>query len=381
MNISFSLPEKCQKNSMNIRNVSTKDYKKIKILFKRNNLEMIDFKRWINLWKKNPSLKNNKIKWIKGWVIEKNKKIVGHIGHFPMQYFLNKKPYLCSVLYGWVVDKQFRSQSIVLLKKYFSQSNVDFFLGTALNEKASKIMRMIKVNEVPVESLNYSLVIALNLQNIINYFFKNKSLPLKKFFFNFFSFLLFLFFKKKLNYWKNKFSIKNIVQYKEIDEKFNLLWTKIKNSQKNELLFQRDKNWLKWHLDYFIRRKRAWIYLSIKNRKINGYTICIEKNNFKTGIKSALLIDLITFHESSKTSKNLIGANIEEAKRRNCDIFEFRGFNNEKISYMKFFNPFTKSLPNNPFCYKSNNKKLNKLLSQSRYWCPSYLDGDAIVNL
>ena len=59
---------------MNIRNVSIKDYEKIKILFKRHNMNMIDFKRWVNLWKKNPSLKNNKIKWIKGWVIEKNKK-------------------------------------------------------------------------------------------------------------------------------------------------------------------------------------------------------------------------------------------------------------------------------------------------------------------
>ena len=102
------------------------------------------FKRWVNLWKKNPSLKNNKIKWIKGWVIEKNNKIVGHIGHFPMQYFLNKKPYLCSVMYGWAVDKQFRSLSIVLLKRYFSQTYVDFFLATNLNETSSKIMKMLK---------------------------------------------------------------------------------------------------------------------------------------------------------------------------------------------------------------------------------------------
>ena len=49
---------------MNIRNVSIKDYEKIKILFKRHNMNMIDFKRWVNLWKKNPSLKNNKIKGI-----------------------------------------------------------------------------------------------------------------------------------------------------------------------------------------------------------------------------------------------------------------------------------------------------------------------------
>ena len=44
-----------------------------------------------------------------------------------------------------------------------------------------------------------------------------------------------------------------------------------------------------------------------------------------------MLIDLITFEKSEKTSIDLIGANIEEAEKRNCDIFEFRGFNSEKI--------------------------------------------------
>ena len=61
-----------------------------------------------------------------------------------MQYFLNKKPYLCSVIYGWAVDEQFRSLSIILLKRYFSQTYVDLFLATNLNETSSKIMKMLK---------------------------------------------------------------------------------------------------------------------------------------------------------------------------------------------------------------------------------------------
>ena len=40
------------------------------------------------------ALKGKKKKWIRGWIIEENKKVVGHIGNFPMNYFLNKKdPY------------------------------------------------------------------------------------------------------------------------------------------------------------------------------------------------------------------------------------------------------------------------------------------------
>ena len=291
---------------MNISSVSSKDYEKIKNLFKRNNLQMIPFKRWKNLWQKNPGLKNKKVKWIKGWVIKKNKKIVGHIGNFPMQYFLNKKPYFCSVLYGWVVDKQYRSQSVTLIKKCLSQKNVDFFLGAANNEKANKIMKMIKIKEVPTKSLNYSLVIALNLQKVIKVFFINIHFPFKKLILSIFSSFLLLFLKKRLNSWKNKFSPKNIVKHNEIDGKFDLLWKKIKGSQKNKLLFRRDKKWLKWHLNYFIKNRKAWIYFSIKNKKINGYSICIEKNNLKTGIKSALLIDLNSLKERPRTHNRFV---------------------------------------------------------------------------
>ena len=79
---------------MILRTVSIKDYKKIKNLFNRNNLEIISFNRWKNLWQRNPILKNKK-KWIKGWVIEENKKIVGHFGSFPTKYLLKNKSYLC----------------------------------------------------------------------------------------------------------------------------------------------------------------------------------------------------------------------------------------------------------------------------------------------
>ena len=125
---------------MILRKVYNDDYNKIKILFKRNNLKIIDNKRWKNLWKKNPILKNKK-KWTKGWVIEENKKMVGHFGSFPTQYIRNKKAYICSVLHGWVVDKKFRSMSILLLKKLFMEKNIDFFLCTSANPEAGKILK------------------------------------------------------------------------------------------------------------------------------------------------------------------------------------------------------------------------------------------------
>ena len=83
--------------------------------------------------------------------------------------------------------------------------------------------------------------------------------------------------------------------------------------QRNRLLFNRDAKWLKWHLDHFIKRKRVWIFLSTIDNKINGYTICIEKINSKKSIKSALLIDLMTFNNFDEiivyTNANIIPKN------------------------------------------------------------------------
>ena len=117
---------------MILRKVLIKDYKKIKKLFEKNKLSMISNERWKNIWLKNPILKNNK-KWIKGWVIEENKKIVGHFGSYPTQYFFKNKSYICSVLHGWVVDKKFRSFSPLLLNKLFMDKKADFFLCTTAN--------------------------------------------------------------------------------------------------------------------------------------------------------------------------------------------------------------------------------------------------------
>lgn len=364
---------------MILREVSSKDYQKIKELFKRNKLKIISLKRWKNLWIKNPFLKNKK-KWPKGWVIEENKKIVGHVGNFPMNYFLNKKSYICSVLNGWVVDKKFRSSSVLLIKKYFSQINVDFFLGTTFDLKTSKIMQAINVPKVPIDSLENSLIIILKTNSILNYFFGKKLFLFKKSIFSFFSMILFFFFRNKINYWEDKFSTKNIEKCKVIDGKFDLIWKKTRSKYSNKLLLKRDSNWLKWHLSPFLEEKKAWIFFSMKNNKINGYSISVEKMNLEKGIRSALLIDLIVFNDYEQTSKNLIGANIKEAKTRNYDLFEFRGFDQKNRAYMKFFKPFEKKLLLNPFYYKSKNKKLNKLLNNSKHWNPSYIDGDAIIS-
>ncbi len=364
---------------MIIRKVSNNDYPNIKSLFKRNSLKIINNDRWKNLWNKNPIL-NNKKKWTKGWVIVEDKKIVGHFGSFPTQYFHKKKTYICSVLHGWVVDKKFRSLSILLLKKLFMEKNVDFFLCTTANPIAGKLLKALHAKQISSFNLKKSLFIILSLEDVIKYFLKEKKLPFKNIVNKITFFALSYVFKRKLNSWKNKYSEKNIIKCKKIDGRFNNLWKKIKNINKEKILFNRDQKWLEWQLDYFIKNKKAWILISIENKKINGYAICIEKSNDADGLKRAFLIDLVSLNQKKNVSINLIGATINEANKRKCHIIEFRGFDELKKSYINFFNPFSRNLSNNQFYYKSNKVKLDNVLNKDKFWMPTYMDGDAITN-
>ena len=364
---------------MHLRRVLFKDHYKIKLLFKRNNLVLLDFERWKNLWEKNPFLKNKK-SWTKGWVIEQNNNIVGHFGSFPTKYVLKNKSYICSVLFGWVVDKKFRSHSILLLKKFFMQKDVDFFLGTTTNIKAGKIMSALKAKQIPLKQLNYSYFIIFNLNNILRFIIKRKYFFLNKIISKFLSFLLSIFFNKKINFWENNFNVNNIIKCEKIDTRFDHIWKNLKNTKKNQLLFQRDKNCLKWYLNYFLKKNKAWIFLSVDKKKINGYAICIEQSNQKDGLKRAFLIDLVSFSKKNDVSRNLIGSSIKEAKKRNCDIFEFKFFDKSKISDIKFFKAFKRKLLSNTFYYKPNNRKLKKILNKEKFWAPTYLDGDSVIN-
>ena len=120
--------------------------------------------------------------------------------------------------------------------------------------------------------------------------------------------------------------------------------------------------------------------LSIKDRKVNGYIICIENNNYKDGLKRAFLIDLVSLNKKNEVYINLIGACIKEAKKRKCHIIEFRGIDKLQKTYINFFDPFSKKLSTNPFYYKSNNDKLDNILNKDKYWSPTYIDGDTIIN-
>ena len=136
-------------------------------------------------------------------------------------------------------------------------------------------------------------------------------------------------------------------------------------------------------LDYFyLFHEVLQRFLKAENysEQLQRLSNCIENKNANDGLKRAFMIDLISFNQNKEVTINLVGSCIKEAKKRNCDVIEFRGFSQSIRSNINFFKPFIKKIKDNPFYYKSNNIKLKKILNKSYKLTPTYLDGDSIVS-
>jgi hypothetical protein len=358
-----------------IRQVKIQDFKKLKSLFSRNHHEFMSNEAWHNLWK-NPAIEISQSSSL-GWVYEIKSKIVGHIGNYSTRYSIKKKKIKCSVLHGWIVDKKYRAVSIQLLRKYLSQKDQDFFLGTTTNAQAGKIMKLFNFNQIAVDGLNYSSIIILNLNNFLELFFNKKKLLFKKSIIFILNKILSIILIKNLNKWKkNKISnhIKKILKF---EKTFDIFIKKYLKENKNLIELNREAKWNNWLMLKKIESKKIWIFKSVKNNKINGYSACLI--NRKGKFKYAQLLDILVLKNNDQVYKDLMTANIKEAYKRNCEYFEYRNSSNAKQEILKLFSCIRIKLKHNSFYYRSNNDQIKNILNKSKNWNPSSLDGDILT--
>ena len=363
---------------MIIREVKFEDYSQIKNLANRFNINVYEQNEWEIIWKNNPYLKDNKIEWPLGWVIEVENKIVGHIGNIPTQYFYNSQSYNGSIISCWVVEPKYRLYSIKLIQKYLSQSTKDFHIATTSNLKTARTLSAFGWKEMPNKDYNKKLYIVLNTKAVLFAFIKKSNFYSNNFINNLINFGINIFLSKKINYWKKFKKENNFEIHNQFDNQFDEMWEKLKIYKKNTFHFNRSSKWLNWHLNSKIKNKNSFILTKKEEGKIIAYAICVFKYVKDLSIKKAVLVDLVSIKDYEKTYFDLVLFSINNSFKSGCDIFEIVGFSEEKRKIMKKIRPFEKKNTFSPFYFITKNQNLNKILLKRENWDPSELDGDSI---
>tara|TARA_B100000035_G_scaffold81037_1_gene67950 strand:- start:5664 stop:6731 length:1068 start_codon:yes stop_codon:yes gene_type:complete len=353
-----------------VREVKFKDFIYISKLQSRHNLKSI--LKYKNKFVANYSYfsKKNPI----GWVLEDKGEIRGFIGNLIKKYTLKNKYYLSSSINSLVVDKNYRENTYLLLRRYFNQKNISFYFNSTPNDSTFKIWKKLGANEIPQITIERKLLYILKVENLINSYLKKRKFNLPYFAINLIGKIInFINFKKKNTKKDPNF---NFVEIKQFNNKIKTFLNK--SQKKNKLSLLRDKHW--FDMNYSKTNiKESFLYLILKKKKIIGLIGLIENNNNDINLKRLELADFIIHKDDKNLYDNIINNIFLNPKFKKYDVIEAQGFSKEKFEILKNFFHFNFKLKSFPFLYKSKNKKIDLMLKNTNIWDFSLIDGDNLI--
>ena len=361
---------------MKIRELVLSDYKKIRHLVLKYGMNIQTSDNWKKTWTTNPQIKKG-LKIPKGWVAIKHNKIIGVLENFPKLFKVKRRLLKIACKSTWVVEKKYRSYSMLLLNKYFNQKNVDLFLCTTANFNVNKIMTAKGAYENPTKSCSEVEFIILNTYKIIKAFFIKKKISRFNFLVQTINFIFNIFFYSKLNF-KNILKVKKKYKIVNFCDKESMSFLTNNYFYKNKVGEFRDKTWLNWNLNIRKYNKEIWTIKSYHKNKLSGCCICIGETEQKLKVKRVFLANIRVLNVKNEIFDDLIKICILEAKNRNYDILEFKNLNEVLKKKMGKYNFLKRKFINNPYLFKFKNNKFNLFCKNKKIWETSLLDGDIL---
>ncbi len=355
---------------MRVREVKFKDFIHISKLQSRHKLKSIfNYKykiitNYLFFSKKNPM----------GWVLEDKGVIRGFVGNFIKRYSFRNKYLFCSSINSLVVDKNYRQNTYLLLRRYFDQKKVSFYLNSTPNDSTYKIWKKLGANEIPQSTIKKKLLYILKIENLINSYLLKKKIFIPSSVIKFIAKMInFVFLKNKYN---NGHTNLNFIELNKFDRKVKFFLKK--NLEKNKLFLCRDKLWFKMNYNKK-EKKKSFIFLILKKKEIVGLISLIENNNNSINLKRLEIADFIINDKENTFLGNIVKKIFLDVRFRAYDVIEAQGFSEKKFDILKKMCHLEIKLNSFPFLYKSNDKKINKILENEKIWDLSLVDGDNLI--
>jgi len=351
---------------MLIREATIKDYNQINELSLRHNLNLPDEQEWTRLWLKNPEFNFDKNSI--GWVLEDDKKIKGFLGFIKKKYYDDTDFQFNSLIcHNWVVDKDYRSLSLGLLNKFFSQKNYDLFINSTASPEVSKVWEAFGAKKIPLNNIQSSLIVPINYKKVSNKIFKNNIL---KFFLNNF-FKYFIKFKILSHKENLKYRVDFIENYDEQIENFD-------NSFRDKNFIQEKINY-DWYISILNKKSKINFLKILKNENIIAYCVLLSSKN--TNLKKTYLAQ-IKIKEDYLKDKNLYKLILKKifiySKNIDSDLIEIKYIDESIFKILKKIIIFNRNRKFCSFYYYSKDKNLISKLSKKK-WLVSMFSGDSFL--
>ncbi len=360
-----------------VREASLGDFEAICQVMRRNGLDYPNYSYWARLWNENPFRFELQVPI--GWVLEsKTQGIVGTFSNVPRMYTLNGEPVRAAVARNWAVDPQFRSASIFLANKFFSQKNIDLFLNTTASPEAAAIFKAFRCNEVPGPSCARILYWITHYAGFAGALMRKAGVPA-------FAGIrhatgLALCCRDLAYRHKDRHQQMEVSLLPSFDERLDAIWELLR-SRRDRLMAVRTRDALAWQFRPALESGDAVILGLMQGDNLSGYLIMKRYDQQQYRLRRFRVVDVQAVRDEANAILSLMSAALDHAARCGVDAVEAMGFHRSKQDLLERLNPHYRTLPSSPFLYRvsADSRPLWDALLDADAWDPSPFDGDAAL--
>jgi hypothetical protein len=358
------------------REATFDDYSQIAALESRYGLQPKTYEEWTHLWLRNPTYQQLS-DWPIGWVCEnEDDEIVGCVGNVPLAYEFGNRALIAATSRALVVDSRYRPYAFTLLGHFFSQTNVDLFLNTTVNAKASTLQHVFRALRVPAGTWDRSAFWITNYPAFATSLLARKEVRGGAFL----SYLLSsgLLIKDTFSGKRLRASGKGIdIEFcEEFDDRFDVFWQRLRRSS-NGLRGTRSRAVLDWHFSDALATDRAWVLTASNSAGLSAFGIFRRQDNPTFGLNRIRLVDFQSLDGQVGLLKPILSGALARCRREGIHMLEALGFCADKQKIIESLSPYYRELSSWRYFYRTNDQSLAASLKDPQVWDATCFDGDA----
>lgn len=338
---------------------------------------------WQWLWQENPATAHCR-GWPIGWVLAHGNSIVGYLGNVFSTYSFNGRMLRAASARNFVVDRDFRRDSLRLAAAFFSQAGPDLLLNTSANNAAGSVFALCKARRIPQPDYDKVLVWILHGRAVMEAYLRKRGHH---------AFAAKIggamlapaiaadgLLRKRHRPRRDRNSDVRLLDPEKIGPEFDLLWEYVIKMQPDRLLSDRGAATLRWHFDRNAAAERRAKVLTVwQDETLLGYAIVTREGSEQLGLKRSRISDLLVKDDDTATIDQLLAAANEYAIASDTDTLELMGFPQCIRERFLVGKPQAYQLPYWPYWQKAPAPDLSAALVQEQVWYGSPYDGDATL--
>lgn len=352
-----------------LREMSLDDYEQVAALGVRYGFPRRSAEEWRHLWVNNPVWHKG---WPIGWVLENTwGRVVGSIGSIPLEYELDGQPLIAAAGWELVVDEDYRAYAAVLLDELFHQPNVDLWLNTMVNRKASHVYSLFDAPRVPAGEWDRAAFWITGYRGFSRSVLEKRGTRLATA----------LSWPASAALWARDFVRRanrvtasgeyEVRRESSFDDRFDAFWSHLRDRRRGVLLAVRTRAALEWHFRYHLPRKDVWIWTASRSGRMVAYAIFYRMDRPRVHLRRVRFVDYQHLEDEERSLAPLLARMLETCRREGIHMLEDLG-----CSMRCPFAPHRRELPSWLFHYRASTG-LETALSGPARWQPTLFDGDS----